>query len=84
MDHKMQIHREESKGVVWSTTKDANAYRSELTVMYGGLAFTMALCCLHGVINRRFQAGYDNKKALFLLSKNIKRIRQQRKHADIF
>ena len=51
--------------------------------MYNGLSFIMEVCCLHGVKNGRVQVGCDNKKALFLSSKKLQGVRQQREHADI-
>ena len=41
--------------------------------MYDGLAFIMAVCSLYGVTDSRVKVGCDNKKALFLLYKNVQK-----------
>ena len=52
--------------------------------MYIDMAFILEVCILRGVMDGSANVGCDNHKALFLLSKNLQRVRQKRKHADIF
>ena len=62
------------RGVLRSTKKEANAYRSALTGIYGGLDFIMEVCHLHGVTNIRAQVGCDNDKELFLSYTKVQRV----------
>ena len=51
--------------------------------MYGGLEFILQVCSLQRVTDGKVKVGCDNEKALFLSSKILQRVRQQRKDADI-
>ena len=51
--------------------------------MYVGLDFILEVCSLHRLTDGKVKVGCDNYKSLFLLSKNVQRVLQQRKHAYI-
>ena len=71
------------RGILQSTTKEDNDYILDLTGIYGGLDFILAVYSLPRVMDGRVKVGFDNQKSLFLLSKKIQRVRQKRKHVDI-
>ena len=71
------------RGVLPSTTRTANAYRSELVGLYGSLAFILAVCTVANIDSGSLKVGCDNEKALFLTSKKSQHVPQTKKHADI-
>lgn len=70
------------RGAIRTTTTTANAYRSELTGLYGGLAFLLAFCRLHHISSGSARVGCDNEKALWLSSQLSQRVSPKRAHSD--
>ena len=70
-------------GVTATTTKVANAYRSELTGIYAALAIVRAVTILHNVTSGRLDAGCDNEQAVFLSSVLDTKVPTSKSHSDI-
>ena len=54
--------------VLPSTTKVANAYRSELIGLYASLALVLAITKIHNITEGSLLAGCDNESGLYLSS----------------
>ena len=69
--------------VLPSTTRVANAYRSELVGLYASLALVLAITKFHTITEGSLLAGCDNETGLYLSSLINDRVPPKQKHSDV-
>ena len=70
-------------GYLPTTSSSSSAYRAELTGIYAGLAYLLAITKLHGLTHGQIQVHCDNERAV-LLSKIVgPRLSAKTSHADV-